>query len=175
LSETCGDNGGVTNKGKPCKRKAGAGTNHEGEGRCFDHEINMLEKYGIEIDKVESLAAAGLPISSETAPDIKGYFSVGETTWHKMQNKHPELREAYKRGRSNASADVGKSLFQKAKNGDIIAQKFYLKCQSGWKPTEKREVSGPDGGPVEQQIEVAPTEELSAEEWEAKYGGSGES
>jgi hypothetical protein len=162
VSETCGDYGGETNKGKPCKRNAGAGTDHEGEGRCHDHEENMLDKHGIDLKKVEMLAAAGLPISSDGAPDIKGYFGISEGTWQNICERHPEVRESYKHGQANASANIGQSLFQRAKNGDITAQKFYLKCQAGWKPTEGREISGPDGGPVE--ISNDKLEQLSDEE-----------
>ncbi len=149
--ETCGDYGGETNQGNPCKRNAGSGTDHVGEGRCHDHEENMLDRHDIELSKVEALAAAGLPISSDQAPDIKGYFGISEGTWSNITQKHPELREAYERGQSNASANIGQSLYQRAKNGDITAQKFYLKCQAGWKPTEGREISGPGGGAIEMQ------------------------
>ena len=145
MSETCGDYGGETNQGKPCKRNAGAGTDHEGEGRCYDHEENMLKRHGIELSQVKSLAAAGLPIDSEKGPDIKGYFGISKGTWENICQRHPEVRDSYKRGQSSASATIGQSLFQRAKNGDITAQKFYLKCQAGWKPTQGHEISGPEG------------------------------
>ena len=145
MSETCGNYGGITNKGNPCQRGAGDGTDHRGEGRCSQHEIDMLEKYGITGKKVNSLAAAGLPIDSEQAPDIKGYFGISKGTWENICQKHPNIRDSYRQGRSGASANIGQSLYQKAKNGDITAQKFYLKCQAGWKPTQGHEISGPDG------------------------------
>ena len=162
MSETCGDYGGETNKGKPCKRNAGAGTDHEGEGRCSQHEIDMLEKYGITGKKVKSLAAAGLPIDSEQAPDIKGYFGISKGTWENICQKHPNIRDSYRQGRSGACANIGQSLYQKAVNGDITAQKFYLKCQAGWTPTQGHEISGPEGRPI--AIEQLDLSHLSNEE-----------
>jgi hypothetical protein len=40
MSKTCGDEGGKTRAGKPCKNPAGYGTEHPGEGRCKFHGGN---------------------------------------------------------------------------------------------------------------------------------------
>jgi len=154
MSETCGDNGGVNNSGEPCGRVAGHGTDHKGEGRCKAHEVDMMEKYEIDLEEVEFLAGSGVPIDSDQAPDVLDYYGISQGTWHNICEKNPEVREAYKRAKTQASANVGKSLFQKAKNGDTQSMKFYLKCQAGWKPTEKREITGEDGGEIETNVKI---------------------
>jgi hypothetical protein len=40
---TCGDYGGVTTKGQPCKRKAGWGVTDTDEGRCVTHLEPVVE------------------------------------------------------------------------------------------------------------------------------------
>lgn len=39
---------------------------------------------------------------------------------------------------------------------------------------DKTVVSGPGGGPVQQQLEVVPTDDLDPDEWEERYGAGGE-
>jgi len=46
------------------------------------------------------------------------------------------------------SVDAAEKLIEKARNGDIKAIELVLAYGIG-KPTEKVEVSGPDGGPIE--------------------------
>ena len=164
MNKKCGDFGGISNNGEPCNMNAGAGTDHKGEGKCMKHEISMKEKYGITESKVEMLAAAGLPLCSKgnTVPDIKGFYGIAEGTWYNLVERHPELHEAYTRGRAKASANIGQSLFQRAKQGDGRAQEFYLKCQAGWKPTQGHEISGPEGRPI--AIEQLDLSHLSNEE-----------
>lgn len=94
-------------------------------------------------DKVEVLAA------SCTKQQIADYFGICFNTFHKICQNQPEVNEAYRRGKAMAVIDVAGSLIREAKNGNIQAAQFYLKTQAGWKETERREISGPDGGPIE--------------------------
>lgn len=149
MSDTCGDYGGENNHGEPCGREAGEGTDHKGRGRCTFHEESLKEKHGLKEQKLEHLGASGVPIDSDQAPDVLDFYNISIGTWQNIVDRHPEIREAYKRGKAKASAQVGRSLYEKAENGDIQAQKFYLKCQAGWKPTERTEFTGADGGPVQ--------------------------
>jgi len=94
-------------------------------------------------EKVEQLA------SSCTKQQIADYFGICFNTFHKICQNQPEVNEAYRRGRAMAVIDVAGSLIREAKNGNIQAAQFYLKTQAGWKETERKEISGIDGGPIE--------------------------
>lgn len=44
---------------------------------------------------------------------------------------------------------MANGLLQKARSGNTVSSIFYLKTQAGWRETERREHSGPDGSPIE--------------------------
>ncbi|WP_377762115.1 hypothetical protein [Paracoccus angustae] len=46
-------------------------------------------------------------------------------------------------------AEVGEKLLDKIRKGDTASIFFFLKTQAGWRETNKLEVSGADGGPVQ--------------------------
>ena len=81
--------------------------------------------------QVEALAAV---LSKGQLAD---YFNVSENTLREIEDRQPEVSEAYKRGRAKAIGSVAKNLINQAQMGNISAAIFYLKTQAGWK--EERE------------------------------------
>ena len=93
--------------------------------------------------QVEALAAV---LSKGQMAD---YFGISETTLREIENRQPEVSDAYKRGKAKAIGNVAKNLINQAQAGNISAAIFYLKTQAGWKETQVNEHTGVDGGPIE--------------------------
>lgn len=104
-----------------------------------------------QIKQVEKLA--GLL----TVEQLADYFGMSHNTFRSRMREDDRIAEAYKRSRAKVVAGVAGNLVQQALAGDKTAQIFYLKTQAGWRETNRTEVSGPDGGPIE-------TKTLTAEE-----------
>tara|TARA_R110000822_G_scaffold203133_1_gene340050 strand:- start:732 stop:1124 length:393 start_codon:yes stop_codon:yes gene_type:complete len=96
--------------------------------------------------KAESLAAQGL-----TMDQIASVLGMGERTIYEKQAEYPHLAQSIKDGRSKGIATVSNALFTKAKAGDNTAMIFYLKNRDpdNWEEVQKRQHSGPEGGPIE--------------------------
>ena len=93
--------------------------------------------------EVETLAAF---LSIEQLAD---YFGIGRTTFFALMERDPEISELYKRGKSKAIAHIAQGLIQKARAGDTTSAIFFLKTQARWRETERHEITGADGGPLE--------------------------
>jgi hypothetical protein len=52
-------------------------------------------------------------------------------------------------GKAKASAQVAKTLFNKAQSGDTTALIWWTKAQMRWAETQRHENTGADGGPQE--------------------------
>lgn len=89
--------------------------------------------------QVEALAAV---LSKAQMAD---YFGISETTLRQVEERQPEVSDAYKRGKAKAIGNVAKNLIQQAQTGNISAAIFYLKTQAGWKETQVSEHTGADG------------------------------
>lgn len=93
---------------------------------------------------VQRLAALGLPIeqiASVLAED--GKKKLRRDSIYKYYEQEMRL------GKAQANAQVAKSLFNKAINGDTAAAIFWCKTQMGWKEKSVHEVSGIDGEPMQ--------------------------
>ena len=80
---------------------------------------------------------------------ICDFLGVGDTYVKSQMKDRPEVKEAFHKGRNSAIATVAKGLLQKALDGNLTAQIFYLKTQAGWREKESIELTGKDGGPIE--------------------------
>lgn len=76
---------------------------------------------------------------------IADYFGIGRRTFYDIMDRDEEVSAQYKKGKAQAVGFVGQNLIQKARNGDLGAQIFYLKTQAGWKETQKVEGAGDSG------------------------------
>jgi len=86
-----------------------------------------MSGYGLPIEQIAILVRGGID-----ADTLRKHFAT-------------ELQS----GKAKANAQVGKTLFQKAMGGDTTAMIWWSKTQMRWAETQKHEVSGADGGPLE--------------------------
>ena len=93
---------------------------------------------------VKSLSAVGIKYE-----DIASRLSISSDTLVKYYKS--ELDE----GRIDANARIGKSLYDSAREGNTAAQIFWLKTRAGWKETDRHELVGADGSPMEMIVKWA--------------------
>jgi len=110
--------------------------------------VNKGGRPRIEIDpdqiaQIEKLAAV---LTMEQIADFLGF---SERTLRRRFDEDPEVLAAYKRGKQRAVASVATNLIQQAQSGNTTAAIFYLKTQAGWRETNRTELTGPDGGPMD--------------------------
>ena len=93
--------------------------------------------------EVEALAAY---LSTEQLAD---YFGIGRATFFRLMERDEDIAGRYKRGKSKAIGKVAQGLVQKALAGDTTSAIFFLKTQARWRETDRLEVTGLDGAPIE--------------------------
>jgi hypothetical protein len=162
---TCGDHGGRTKAGAPCARAARNGgmcALHTGEatpGRA-PTESRLSDE---DIDRIERAAAT---VQEDELCHILGFAS---RTFRDMKRRDPRIAAAYERGRANMKVRLGTTLLNLALGRrevvvedaagnravhteevrpNVTALIFRLKTQDGYREVERREISGPDGGPI---------------------------
>jgi len=67
--------------------------------------------------KYDSIDLAQVKILSEsgwTDRQMFSFFNVGEATWFRWKNKHPEFRESIKNWKEKANQNVVRSLYERA-------------------------------------------------------------
>ena len=90
-------------------------------------QVEALSGYGLPIEQIGALVRDGIHIDT-----LRAHFSS-------------ELIS----GKSKANAQVGKTLFQKVMAGDTTAAIWWSKTQMRWAETQKHELTGADGAPLE--------------------------
>lgn len=90
-------------------------------------QVEALSGYGLPIEQIGSLVRDGIHIDT-----LRAHFSA-------------ELQS----GKAKANAQVGKTLFSKVMAGDTTAAIWWSKTQMRWAETQKHEVTGADGAPLE--------------------------
>ena len=125
----------ATKTEKSVLKKAGPnGGAREGAGRpAFEptiaerKQVEALSGYGLPIEQIAVLVREG--IDTDT---LRKHFAT-------------ELVS----GKAKANGQVGKTLFQKVMAGDTTAAIWWSKTQMRWAETQKHEVTGADGAPLE--------------------------
>jgi len=87
--------------------------------RAPEVDENMLRQ-------VEELAGYGL-----TLDQIAAVLGFSERTMHRRKDEDENLVAAIKRGKAKAAAIVGKSLFGRAKEGDVPAIRWWEMTREG--------------------------------------------
>ena len=69
------------------------------------------------------------------------------------------LRKHYRKeldhAMATANATIGGALYRKARDGDTAAMIFWMKTRARWRETNRHEITGADGEPVEvRRIEI---------------------
>ena len=107
---------------------------------------------------VEQLAAFGIPVESMTLfVKDKAGKSISEKTLRKHFAKELDL------GEMKANVKVAQTLFKKAISGDTTSMIFWLKTRARWKESPQQvELTGKDGGPVEQKTTVVDEQQIKA-------------
>jgi hypothetical protein len=55
----------------------------------------------------------------------------------KIEERQPEVSDAYKKGAVKQIADMGNNLVKLAKEGNVAANIFYLKTKGGWQELQQ--------------------------------------
>ena len=90
-------------------------------------QVEALSGYGLPIDQIGALVRNGIHVDT-----LRAHFG-------------PELVS----GKSKANAQDVKNLFQKATGGDTTAMIWWSKTQMRWAETQRHELTGADGAPLE--------------------------
>ena len=123
-------------KKKPASKKRGPPKGQGGRPPKLVIDDKVLRQ-------VEAMAGLGLIIE-----DIASVLGLGERTLDRYKANSEELQAAYKKGKARGALEVTSSLRQQINAGSVASTIFYLKTQCRWKEPP-REISGPDGGPIE--------------------------
>ncbi|ADG20382.1 conserved hypothetical protein [Paraburkholderia atlantica] len=107
---------------------------------------------------VEQLAAFGIPQEDMVMLVLD---ANGKPISVPTLRKH--FRQELTEGLVKANTAVAQALFKKAKAGNVASIIFWLKTRGGWKETPQSvELSGPDGGPVEQRTQIVDERKVKA-------------
>ena len=96
--------------------------------------------------KAESLAAQGLTLE-QTAHTL----GISYQTLNEKKKEFADFSEAIELGKAKGIATVTNALFNKAKDGDVPAMKYYLnnRDNGNWKDRIDNTHTGADGGPIQ--------------------------
>lgn len=86
---------------------------------------------------VETSAGLGLPHEQ-----IGALIGIDDKTLRKHYRQELDV------GKAKASAQIAKTLFNKAQSGDTTALIWWTKAQMRWAETQKQEITGADGTPL---------------------------
>lgn len=90
-------------------------------------QVEAMSGYGLPLEQIAILVRNGIHIDT-----LRAHFST-------------ELVA----GKAKANSGVGRTLFQKAMGGDTAAMIWWSKTQMRWAETQKHELTGADGAPLE--------------------------
>lgn len=90
-------------------------------------QVEAMSGYGLPIDQIAILVRDGIHIDT-----LRKHFAN-------------ELVS----GKAKANSGIGRTLFQKAMDGDTTAMIWWTKTQMRWAETQKHELTGADGAPLE--------------------------
>ena len=118
---------------KPDGRKTNGGARENSGRPAFEptqserKQVEALSGYGLPIEQIAVLVRDGIHVDT-----LRAHFAT-------------ELVS----GKAKANGQVGKTLFQKVMAGDTTAAIWWSKTQMRWAETQKHEVTGADGAPLE--------------------------
>ena len=105
----------------------------------------MLEHVPTDKTREQVLSASGLGLPQL---QIAALLGISDVTLRKHYEKELAV------GKATASANVAKSLYNKALSGDTTAAIWWTKAQMRWSETVKQELTGADGEAIVPTIQV---------------------
>lgn len=90
-------------------------------------QVEAMSGYGLPIDQIAILVRDGIHVDT-----LRKHFEKELTS-----------------GKAKANSGIGRTLFQKAMDGDTTAMIWWTKTQMRWAETQKHEHTGADGAPIE--------------------------
>jgi hypothetical protein len=90
---------------------------------------------------VKNMAAAGIP--EDQIADCIGIRGIDKNTLRKYFKR--ELQTS----RNSVTALAMSQVVKAMSNGEAWACCFWLKCRAGWKETDRHEITGAEGRPIE--------------------------
>ena len=90
----------------------------------------------------EEVSEVSVLASVLTKGQLADYYGMSENTFRAIEERQPEVFEAYKKGRARAIRAVAGNLIKQAAEGNTTAAIFYLKTQAGWKEQEAASIDG---------------------------------
>ena len=101
-----------------------------------------------QVEQIEKMAGCGL-----TLEQIAYCLDISDDTLQRRFQERPEVKRAYKVGKAKAIRAVTNTVYLKAVAGEGAFPFFYLKTQANWRETNRMEVTGADGGPIETRVD----------------------
>ena len=111
------------------------------------------KKVEIDLAKVEQCAQI-----CDNEEEIAIALGISYSTLKNRKREFAQFASAIKRGKAKANIFVGGKLMEQVKAGNIAATIFWMKSRCGWKETQRQEVTGPDGAPIQTSASVELTE-----------------
>jgi hypothetical protein len=97
-----------------------------------------------------------------------------QTIYNRMQ-KSDAVKDAVAEAREFTTDVAEAKLFQAIEGGEAWAVCFYLKCQAkgrGYVETQRHELTGKDGGPIETRTVRFPEVAQNVNEWAERHRGA---
>ena len=104
-------------------------------------------KIQIDLAKVEQFAQV-----CDNEEEIALALGVSYSTLLNRKKESEDFREAIKRGKAKANVFVGGRLMSLIKEGNSAATIFWLKAKCGWRETNRTELTGVDGKPIQASV-----------------------
>ncbi len=98
----------------------------------------------VDVEKVEQMARV-----CDNEEEIALALGISYRTLQRRKKEFVEFGEAIKRGKAKANIFVGGRLMEQIKAGNIAATIFWMKSRCGWKETQRQEVTGANGAPLQ--------------------------
>lgn len=99
-----------------------------------------------------------MSMQGKTLDEIASKFGLSERQLCRLQNKHPSIKTAIKKGRDSVVAMCQSKLMDLVRSGDTTAVIYALKIYGGDFFNDRRqikaEITGADGKPVKVELRV---------------------
>lgn len=102
------------------------------------------KKVEIDLAKVEQCAQI-----CDNEEEIAIALGISYSTLKNRKREFAQFASAIKRGKAKANIFVGGKLMEQVKAGNIAATIFWMKSRCGWKETQRQEVTGANGAPLQ--------------------------